>query len=88
MDIHRTETSPNNYNQAKKRQYTAADAFWFFILVLIFIVLFIFIFQYSWNGSMPYIFGFRPITFVQALLVLIVARMLFPSCTNMGFYFI
>jgi hypothetical protein len=78
------ETNPNNQG---KKNYTAADAFWFFVLVLIFVVLFIFIFQYSWNGSIPYIFGFRPITFVQALLLLIVARMLFPNSTSMGMYY-
>ena len=78
------ENNPNNYNQVKKRHYTATDAFWFFLLVLVFIVIFIFIFQYSWNRSMPHIFGLKPINFVQALLVLIVARMLFPSCSGMS----
>lgn len=82
------ETSTNNYNRTGRRQYTAADAFWFFLLILIFIVLFIFIFQYAWNGSMPHIFGLRPITFIQALLVLIVARILFPCCSNMGAYYV
>lgn len=77
------ETYPNN--QLKKRHYTAADAFWFFIVILIFIVIYIFIFQYSWNGSVPQIFGWGPVTFIQALLLLIVARMLLPSY-SMGYY--
>lgn len=73
----------SNNDQNKRRQYSAADIFWFFVLMLVLIVLFIFIFQYAWNGSMPYIFGIKSITFVQALLVLIVARMLLPSCSSM-----
>jgi uncharacterized membrane protein len=76
-------TMPTNSNQTKqKRKYTAAETFWFFVLMLVIISLMICIFQYSWNGSMTPIFGFRPITFVQALLVLIVARYLLPSANS------
>lgn len=78
------ESNPNNHNQPKKFTYSGADVFWFFVLILVFIVLFIFIFQYSWNNSMPHVFGFNQINFVQALLVLIVAKMIF-SC-HLGFF--
>jgi len=75
------DTNPNNPNQNRKRPYSGTEIFWFVVLVLIILALTIFVFQYSWNGSMPHIFGLKPITFVQALLVLIVARMLLPGCS-------
>ena len=73
----------NDYNQPQKRQ-AATDVFWVIAIALLVFVIVIFIFQYSWNGSMPHIFGLRQINWIQALLVLIVARFIFAGGAGTG----
>lgn len=73
-------------NNQVKKPYTGADFFWILIVALIVILIFVFIFQFAWNGSITHIFGLKPISYVQALLLLIVAKMIFPSCPTMGLY--
>lgn len=49
------------------------------ILMLIVIFLVVLIFKIAWNGTMPQIFGVGSIDLLQALLLIIVARVLFSS---------
>lgn len=57
-----------------------AYTIWNIIVAFLIFLLLVFIFQFSWNYSMTSIFGFRQIDFVQALLLLVVARFLLPVC--------
>lgn len=69
----------NNHSNPTQVPYNhVTDTFWFVILVIVFVILFIFIFQFSWNYTMPHIFGIQPISFIQALLFLVVVRMILP----------
>ena len=64
-----------------RRTLSAGEIFWFFLVALIVFLIFVFIFQFSWNHSVTPIFGWKAVTFVQALLLLIVAKMLLPGCS-------
>lgn len=72
-------------NQPKKIQ-SSADAFWFLLLLLALLLIFVFILQFAWNATMPHIFGLKQINFFQALLLLILVRMLLPWGPNLNFF--
>ncbi|AYV80648.1 MAG: hypothetical protein Harvfovirus4_12 [Harvfovirus sp.] len=60
----------------KKRSVrdTIAATVW----ILIFVIIFVFILEIAWNNTMPHIFSVGKIDFWQSLLLVVVARILFP----------
>lgn len=60
-----------------------------FFIIVIFVGIFmlsVFVFQYAWNHTLTILFKAPIITFVQALLMLILISYLHPPCTLTGPY--
>ena len=73
------ETVPSN-----KRPMSSGEVFWFVVVTLLAIAIFVYVFKWAWNGSMTHVFGVNPVDFLQAFLLLLVARILFPSTSTLG----
>ena len=76
-------TYPNRaVNGATAANLNSPNTLWAVLLAIIIFIIVVFIFQIAWNSTMPHIFGIRKIDWVQALLLIIVARVIFPSTAS------
>ncbi|AYV84872.1 MAG: hypothetical protein Hyperionvirus47_4 [Hyperionvirus sp.] len=51
-----------------------------FVAIVVLLIIVVFILEYAWNAVMPSLFGVRRVNFWEALLLLIVARILIAPC--------
>lgn len=70
--------SRSTYTPQRPKKWTLRDTIAATIWILIFVIIFVFILEIAWNNTMPHIFGIGSIDFWQALLLVLVARILFP----------
>lgn len=51
-------------------------------IAVIFIILGAILFMICWNYVMPYLFGFKTITYVHALCLMTIAKLLIPTSSS------
>lgn len=84
------QTNPNISNQLSnllnqnRKMISPIDWFWYIIVVIIFIIIIVFVFEYSWNYALTPTFNIKQITFFQALLIIVIFRILFPGYPSFG----
>lgn len=69
-----------NLNMFNPSKGNAPNDLVMLVAILLLIIIVVFILEYAWNAVMPSVFGLRRISFWQALLLIIVARILFAPC--------